>query len=144
MNEAQAQEEVLREHRAGQQVIAEMMKRMMVWQHQGNQPQQKQGGTETCVVVTDFDADNGTSLDFLGGTNPHGGPPDIGPMQMAIRPFEPPSHGSGETELRAAVSIEERNLIGNERTASMRRLKEKTSETTCVGEPEVERNIQND
>ena len=92
MKEAQAQAGVLREHQAGQQVLAEMMKRMMAWQHRGQQPPQQQGVPGTHVVVTDVDEDDGTRLDCLGGTNPRGGPPDIGPMQTAIQPPQPPNH----------------------------------------------------
>ena len=92
MKEAQAQASVLREHQAGQEVLAEMMKRMMGWQHRGQQPPQQQGVPGTHVVVTDVDEDDETRLDFLGGTNPHGGPPDIGPMEMAIQPPQLPNH----------------------------------------------------
>ena len=96
MKEAQAQAGVLREHQAGQQVLAEMMKRMMVWQHRG-QPQQ-QGDIGTQVVVTDVDQEDGTHLDFLGGTNPHGGPPDVGPMQMLILPPQQPNNPGMATQ----------------------------------------------
>ena len=92
MKEAQAQASVLREHQAGQEVLSEMMKRMMGWQHRGKQQPQQQGVPGTHVVVTDVDEDDETRLDFLGGTNPHGGPPDIGPMEMEIQTPQLPNH----------------------------------------------------
>ena len=64
MKESQAHAGVLLEHQARQQVLAEAMKRMIVWQHQGQPPQQ--GDTGTNVVVTDVDEDDGTRLDFSG------------------------------------------------------------------------------
>ena len=64
MKESQAQAGVLREHQAGQQALAEAMKRMMVWQHQGQPPKPQQGVTGTHVVVIGVDGDNGTHLFF--------------------------------------------------------------------------------
>ena len=48
LKEARAQAGVLREHQARQQVLAEAMKRMMVWLHHG-QPPQQQGVTESML-----------------------------------------------------------------------------------------------
>ena len=85
MKESQAQAEVLRQHHLGQQVLAEVIKRMAdPWQQPQPQPQHQRitaGNGPTATVV---DEDDGTRLDFMGGPSPHPTPPDIGSMRMEI------------------------------------------------------------
>ena len=76
MKESQAQEEVLRQHHMGQQVLAEVMKRF-VFQREQQQPQPQQGQAITGAgpTVTDVDDDDDPDrLNFIGGPNPHKGP----------------------------------------------------------------------
>ena len=83
MKETQAQQEVLRQHELGQQVLAEVIRRIANQQHQHDH-QQGQGITGTGPIVTVVDDDD-ERLDFLGGQNPHEGPPIIGTGSMTIK-----------------------------------------------------------
>ena len=89
MRECQAQTEVLRQHHLGQQVIAEMIKRIMAGQQQPQPQQQPQTQVVTVsgptVTVVDEDDDEGR-LDFFGGPNPHKGPPNGGSWQVSTKP----------------------------------------------------------
>ena len=89
MKETQAQAEVLRQHHLGQQVIAEMIKRIMAGQQQPQPQQQPQSQVVTVsgptVTVVDEDDDEGR-LDFFGGPNPHKGPPNGGSWQVSTKP----------------------------------------------------------
>ena len=77
MRETQAQELVLQQHEMGQQVLAEVIKRMVGQrEHQQSQPQCQVGAGPTVTEVED-DGDP-DRLDFMGGPNPHKGPPNGG------------------------------------------------------------------
>ena len=88
MRESQAQEDVLRQHEMGQQVLAEVIRRIVVQQEQ-RQPQQPQQGQTISgagPTVTEVDDDqDGDRLDFLGGPNPHKGPPTGGTGQVSSK-----------------------------------------------------------
>ena len=85
MRETQAQELVLRQHEIGQQVLAEVIKRIVVqWDLQQSQPQCQVGAGPTVTEVED-DGDP-DRLDFTGGPNPHKGPPNGGTRQATIKP----------------------------------------------------------
>ena len=91
MKESQAQAEVLRQHHLGQQVLAEVIKRMAdPWQQPQPQQQCQQITAENGPTVTVVDDDDGTRLDFMGGPSPHPTPPDIGSMRMVIEPKQTP------------------------------------------------------
>ena len=77
MREYQAQTEVLRQNQMGQQVIAEVVKRIIAGQQQ--QPQQ-QGFARTGPTVSEEDDHNGTEPNFPNAPSPHAGPPNIGPF----------------------------------------------------------------
>ena len=88
MKESQAQEEVLRQHHLGQQVIAEVIKMIVAQQAQQQwQPQQNQTitGPGPTVTVVDDDEDP-DRLNFMGGPDPHSGPPNRGPRQTRTKP----------------------------------------------------------
>ena len=88
MKEFQAQEEVLRQHHLGQQVIAEVIKLIVAQQAQQQwQPQQGQAitGPGPTVTVVDDDEDP-DRLNFMGGPDPHSGPPNRGPRQTRTKP----------------------------------------------------------
>ena len=86
MRETQAQEQVLRQHEMGQQVLAEVIKRMVGQHgHQQSQPQCQVGAGPTVTEVDD-DGQDPDRLDFLGGPNPHKGPPNGGTRQVTIKP----------------------------------------------------------
>ena len=88
MKESQAQEEVLKQHHMGRQVLAEVMKRF-VFQQEQQQPQTQQGPTinGTGPTITDVpDDDNGNHPDFQGGPNPQDGPPNGGSWQVTTKP----------------------------------------------------------
>ena len=96
MKETQAQAEVLRQHHLGQQVLAEVIKRMAdPWQQQ---PQQPQVATENGPTVTVVDDEDGTRLDFMGGPSPQTGPPDIGSLSMTIKPPRAPRSKEGRKQ----------------------------------------------
>ena len=93
--ECQAHAEVLGQHQLGQQVIAEVIKRMIAGQQQGQQ--QQQGVTGTGPTVTEVDNHDGDRLDFSNVPSPSSGPPNNGafgavnqvtqvPTNMAIVP----------------------------------------------------------
>ena len=85
----QDQSEVLREHQIGQQVLAEMIKRIMTGQQQQQTPPPQQAAIGSGPVVTVVDDDrDGDRLDFQGGPSPNPTPPDIGSMQMEIQPIQ--------------------------------------------------------
>ena len=89
--ETQAQAEVLRQHHLGQQVLAEVIKRMAdPWQQPQPQPQHQRITAGNGPTVTVVDEDDGTRLDFMGGPSPHPTPPDIGSMRMEIEPQQTP------------------------------------------------------
>ena len=91
MKESQAQAEVLRQHHLGQQVLAEVIKRMAdPWQQPQPQPQHQRITAGNGPTVTVVDEDDGTRLDFMGGPSPHPTPPDIGSMGMEIEPQQAP------------------------------------------------------
>ena len=77
MRESQEQEAVLRQHEVGQQVLAEVIKRIVTQQEQQqSQPQHGQTITGTGPTVTEVDDDQDDDrLDFMTGPNPHDGPP---------------------------------------------------------------------
>ena len=87
MRESQAQEDVLRQHEMGQQVLAEVIKRIVDQQGQ-QQSQQPQGqarvgaGPTVTEVEDDQDPDR---LDFMTGPNPHKGPPNGGTGQATSK-----------------------------------------------------------
>ena len=86
ISEFQAQSQILRRHEMGQQVMAEVIKDMM---RQQQQPQQSQGQTVTGSgpTVTDVEDDEDPDhLVFLGGPNPHKGPPNGGTGQLVTKP----------------------------------------------------------
>ena len=87
--ETEAQNEVLQQHHARQQVLAEVIKRMASFQAQEQQPQQQgEARTRPSVEV----ADNGEdSLDFLGGQNPNSGPPNSGPFSATNQLIQVPA-----------------------------------------------------
>ena len=87
MRESQAQEDVLRQHEMGQQVLAEVIRRIVVQQtQQQSQPQQGQAITGTGPTVTEIDDnDDPERLDFLRGPNPHDGPPNGGTGQVSSK-----------------------------------------------------------
>ena len=87
MKESQAQAEVLRQHHLGQQVLAEVIKRIA---NQPSQPPQQPMTTGNGPTVTVVDDKDGTRLDFTGGPSPHPTPPDIGSMRMEIEPQQAP------------------------------------------------------
>ena len=82
--EYQAQADVLRQHQMGQQVIAEVVKRIIAGQ--GQQQTQQQGVTGRRPTVSDADDHDPDRLDFLGGLNPHSGPPNGGMQGWLIQP----------------------------------------------------------
>ena len=90
--ESQAQEEVLRQHHVGQQVLAEVIKLIVAQQAQPQwQPPQDQAitGAGPTVTVVDDDEDP-DRLDFLGGHDPHSGPPNSGSGQLTTKPPRAP------------------------------------------------------
>ena len=86
MRESQVQEDVLRQHEMGQQVLAEVIKRIAVrHEHQQSQPQgQTIAGAGPTVTEVDDDHDE-DRLDCLGGPNPHEGPPNGGTGQATSK-----------------------------------------------------------
>ena len=80
MRESQEQEKVLRQHEMGQRVLAEVIRRITVQQEQQQaQPPQEKTITGPGPTVTEIDDDGDQDrLDFLGGPNPHEGPPNSG------------------------------------------------------------------
>ena len=72
MRESQAQEDVLRQHEMGQQVLAEVIRRIVVQQTQHqSQPQQGQAIAGTGPMVTEVDDNEDPDrLDFLTGPDP--------------------------------------------------------------------------
>ena len=88
MKESQAQEEVLKQHHMGQQVLAEVMKRFVFQQEQQQpQPQQGQAIAGAGPIVTEVDDDDDPDrLNFLTGPNPHKGPPNGGTGQTTTKP----------------------------------------------------------
>ena len=88
----QAQTEVLRQHQLGQQVIAEVIKKIILGQgpQQAQQQPQHQGIAENGPTVTEVDDEDPDRLDFLGGPNPHKGPPNSGSGQMTTKPPRAP------------------------------------------------------
>ena len=88
----QEQSEVLQEHQMGQQVLAEMIKRIMAGQQQPQQPPPQKAAIGSGPVVTVVDDDqDGDRLDFQGGPSPNPTPPDIGSMQTEIQPIQLPT-----------------------------------------------------
>ena len=87
MRESQAQEDVLRQHEIGQQVLAEVIRRIAVQQtQQQSQPPEAQAITGTGPTVTEVDDNEDPDrLDFLGGPNPHEGPPNGGTGQATSK-----------------------------------------------------------
>ena len=87
MRESQAQEDVLRQHEMGQQVLAEVIRRIVVQQEQQqSQPQQGQTITGTGPTVTEVDDhEDPDRLDFMTGPNPHKGPPNGGTGQVTSK-----------------------------------------------------------
>ena len=75
MREAQAQAQVLQQHQMGQQVLAEVVKKMM----QPQQPPMMIGGASQPLIT---DVDDEGERDFRRGQNPHTRPPDRGVMEM--------------------------------------------------------------
>ena len=92
IRESQAQEEVLRQHEIGQQVLAEVIRRIAVQQtQQQSQPSQGQAIAGGGPTVTELDDDDDPDyLDFLGGPNPHDGPPTGGTGQVTSKPPRAP------------------------------------------------------
>ena len=89
MTESQAQEEVLRQHEMKQQVLAELLKWIVVQQEQQQPttPPRGQAITGTGPTVTEVDDDDDPDrLDFLVGPNPHKGPPNGGTGQITAKP----------------------------------------------------------
>ena len=88
MRESQEQEAVLRQHEMGQQVLAEVIKRIVDQQGQ-QRSQQPQGqarigaGPTVTQVEDDQDPDR---LDCMTGPNPHKGPPNGGTRQATSKP----------------------------------------------------------
>ena len=87
MKESQAQE-VLKQHHMGQQVLAEAMKRYVFQrEQQQQQPQPSKAITGAGPPVTEVDDDDDLDrLDFMGGPNPHKGPPNSGTVQITAKP----------------------------------------------------------
>ena len=83
VNEYQAQTEVLRQHQLGLQIQAEVIKRIMTGEHPQQQP--RQGVTRTGPTVSDADDHDQDHLDFRGVQNPNSGPPNNGPVGVAIQ-----------------------------------------------------------
>ena len=75
--EYQVHAEVIRQQQLGQQVIAEVDKRKMAGQHQGQQ-QSQQGVTGTGPTVTEVDESSGMDTNFPNAPSPHAGPPNNG------------------------------------------------------------------
>ena len=73
--EAQAQAQVLQQHQMGQQVLAEVVKKMM----QPQQPPMMIGGASQPLIT---DVDEEAERDFQRGPNPHTRPPDREVMEM--------------------------------------------------------------
>ena len=92
MNESQAQADVLQQHRLRQEVLAEVIKRLMVCQQQ--QPQQTVSGNGP--TVTDADDDSQAVQDFRGGPITQARPPGYIPFVLTIEPPQVP--GSMEIE----------------------------------------------
>ena len=91
MRETNAQSQVLQEQHVKQQVLAEVMKRVLGLGQQ-QQPQQPQcqaiaGAGPTVTEVDDEDEDR---LNFLGGHSPQSGPPNGGMGQMIRKPPRAP------------------------------------------------------
>ena len=85
--ESQAQEDVLRQHEMGQQVLAQVIKRIVVQQEQQHsQPPQGQATVGAGPTVTEVDDDQDSDrLDFMTGPNPHKGPPTGGTGQVSSK-----------------------------------------------------------
>ena len=86
MREAQAQAQVLQQHQVGQQVLAEVIKRLM------NHPQRPQQQTVTGCgpTVTEVDERGQMDQDFQTGQNPHTRPPDRGSFGVVNEPPQVP------------------------------------------------------
>lgn len=82
IKEYQAQAEVLRQHHLGQQVIAEVVKRIIAGQT-SQQPPQQQGVMGKALTVSEVNALDPDRLDFLSWQNPQSGPPNNGPFGAA-------------------------------------------------------------
>ena len=90
VREQQAQAEILRQHQMGQEVIAEVMKcMMMAGNHQGQQPQ-PQGVAGTTPIVTDVDDNSGTDPNFPSAPSPQAGPPSGGTLGAGMEPIQVP------------------------------------------------------
>ena len=74
VREAEAQTQVLRQHHLGQQVLAEVIKKM-ARQQPPQQPRQQPTVPSTQPIVTEVD-DDSPSQDFRSGPSPHSRPPD--------------------------------------------------------------------
>ena len=86
--EYQVHAEILRQHQMGQQVIAEVMKRMMAGNNQGQQqPQPHQGVAGTGPVVTEVDDNGGTDPNFPSAPSPQAGPPNDGGFGAPMNTF---------------------------------------------------------
>ena len=87
IRESQAQEEVLRQHEIGQQVLAEVIRRIAVQQtQQQSQPSQGQAIAGGGPTVTELDDDDDPDrLNFMTGPNPHKGPPNGGTRQVTSK-----------------------------------------------------------
>ena len=84
MKELQVQAEILLQHQMGQEVIAEMMKRMVTGHYHGQQQPRPHGVAGTSPVGTDVDEDSGTDPNFPNGPSPHAGPPNNGGLGVPM------------------------------------------------------------
>ena len=89
MRESKAQAQVLQQHRLGQEVIAEVIKKLMAEQQSQQRSQQVVFGNGP--TVSELDEDNGTDRDFQTGQNPHTRPPDNGEFGVANEPLQVPT-----------------------------------------------------
>ena len=73
----------------GQEIIAEMMKRMMAGHYQRQQPQ-PQGVVGTSPIVTDVDENSGTDPNCPSAPSPHAGPPSGGTFGAGMELIQVP------------------------------------------------------
>ena len=75
LSEFQAQAQVIRQREMGQQVLAEMVKMFVFYEHPRQHPQQQPAGG-TGPVVTEVTDVDGAGQDLRSGLSPHTKPPD--------------------------------------------------------------------
>ena len=128
MRDSQEQTHVLRPHKHGLQLWAEVIKRVANQQPR-NKPQQY-GTTGTSPTVTESDDQDGDRLDFLGGQNPNTGPPNPGAVRCDPNSTSLDRNGDGAETVLSVEGAEERDRVDkqSEENAFLKTLLDETKE----------------